>query len=155
MKLITAILLFCALSCDTLEKQNHSTIAINKNDALLSSTKDSLNGFSYQSPVNWQLVDQGVDSIRVYFDKLDSGIMLVNAQTPDLSQFQPPQSSSFYNQGIKFSQDVYQNNTLLVFKLNAEKNTKELSFYFILPRDKVETLSKFVESSIASFSFYE
>ena len=92
------------------------------------------------------------DSINlVFLSPIDTSMMLVNIINKfDPSLFSKPQYATFINNEIKFQQNVYQNSKAVVFDIKVQNNDDSLSFYFAVPRLRIEENVGNIESSIGS-----
>tara|TARA_E500000331_G_scaffold350382_1_gene395161 strand:- start:907 stop:1383 length:477 start_codon:yes stop_codon:yes gene_type:complete len=124
---------------------------VNINEKLLSAKSYTFQNFTFNTPKGWVLMNPK-DSINlVFLSPIDSSMMLVNITNKfDPSLFSKPQYAAFINNEIKFQQNVYQNSKAVIFDIKVQNNDDSLSFYFAVPRLRIEENVGNIESSIGS-----
>ncbi|RED91305.1 hypothetical protein [Marinoscillum furvescens] len=147
--LLTAILLWVLGSCSQ-QVQEQNSVYLQVNQKLLSEEVYTSEGFLFKKPKNWVSVNESQSGPPVFMNPVDSSFMLLSVPTPDLSSFNGPQSSEFVQNSIHFSQDVYQNETMVFFAVRMKNEIDSTGVIYVVPRASVDQLAPVIESSIGS-----
>lgn len=153
MKVSVPILLLMLIysSCAQEKSPSQNDVLIQVDPELLSSENHSIRSFSFQIPKGWTPLSAGDSLTRIFIDPIDSSMMLVNTPKPNLSAFGEAQNSTFYHNEIAFSQNVYQNELMVLFEIKLRATSDSTDLYYAIPRSNIAQKAMVVESSIGSF----
>lgn len=149
--LFAAVFLWVLGSCSQ-QVQDQGSVYLQVNQKLLSEEVFTSEGFLFKKPKNWVVINESQSEPPVFMNPVDSSFMLLSVPTPDLSSFDGPQSSEFVQNAIHFSQDVYQNESMVFFAVSMKNEMDSTGVIYVVPRAHVEQVAPVIESSIGSIA---